>query len=375
MKKEKIHFAIGLLLFCLTASVYSQGDLPAEKIYDLVNNSVVVILAYDGAGNQYQGSGIVINKEGYVVTNYHVCKDANKYEVNHYKKEFKNIEIVRQDPEKDILILKVKDNPLPCIKMGSSEDLKPGQRVYAIGSPEGFENSISEGIVSGVRYDSSGNEVIQMTTPITDGSSGGAVVNSKGELVGMSMSGQHEGNIYFAVPVEDIMKLLDPNYVANKEKENKTEQEQVNYFSKGKDASILEKYEEAIFYFSKYLENNLNDNDAYFYRAYARMKLKEYKLAITDFTKAIGSGSENYEAYFFRGNAYYYLNDYTNALTDYSSAINLAPELAELYYNRGYSNLKLKNFPAALSDWKTAIELKPEYEKELDPKMKVIQNK
>ncbi len=375
MKKEKIHFAIGLLLFCLTANVYSQGDLPAEKIYDLVNNSVVVILAYDGAGNQYQGSGIVINKEGYIVTNYHVCKDANKYEVNHYKKEFKNIEIVRQDPNKDILILKVKDNPLPSIKIGSSDDLKPGQRVYAIGSPEGFENSISEGIVSGVRYDSSGNEVIQMTTPITDGSSGGAVVNSKGELVGMSMSGQHEGNIYFAVPVEDIMKLLDPNYVASREKENKTEQEQINYFSKGKDASKMEKYEDAIFYFSKYLENNLYDKDAYFYRAYARMKLKEYKLAIIDFTKAIGISSENYETYFFRGNAYYYLSDYSNALTDYTSAINLAPDLAELYYNRGYANLKLKNFPAALSDWKTAIELKPEYEKELSTKIKLIQDK
>jgi tetratricopeptide (TPR) repeat protein len=375
MKREKINFAIVILLFCLTAKVYSQGDLPAEKIYDLVNNSVVVVLAYDGAGNQYQGSGVVINKDGYVVTNYHVCKDANKFEVNHYKKEFKDVEIVRQDPDKDILILKVKDNPLSSIKTGSSEDLKPGQRVYAIGSPEGFENSISEGIVSGVRIDSNGNEVIQMTTPITDGSSGGAVVNSKGELVGMSMSGQHEGNIYFAVPVEDIMKLLDPNYVASMERENKTEQDQVNYFSEGKDANKQQKYEDAIFYFSKYLENNLYDKDAYFYRAYARIKLKEYKLAIIDFTKAIGSGTENYEAYFFRGNAYYYLSDYTNALTDYSSAINLSPELAELYYNRGYANLKLKNFPGALSDWKTAIELKPEYEIELSPKMKLIQNK
>lgn len=374
MKKHLKYSFIILLLSCLTSYTSSQNDLPAEKIYEVVNNSVVVVFAYDESGNQYQGSGIVINKEGYVVTNYHVCKDASRFEINHYKKEFKNIEIFKQDPDKDIIILKVKGNSLPPIKTGNSSALKPGQRLYAVGSPEGYENSISEGIVSGVRSDSNGNELIQMTTPITDGSSGGAVVNSKGELIGMSMSGQHEGNIYFAVPVEDIMKLLETNFISNNENDTKPEMETYNYLNEGKDANKKQKYEDAIFFFSKYLESNLNDNEAYFYRGYARLKLKEYKLAIADFTKAIGNGTENHETYFYRGNAYYYLSEYTNAVKDYSNAIVLAPRLAELYYNRGFANYKAKNFNWAIDDWKKAIELKPEYESELNSKIKSIQD-
>ncbi len=354
MKRNKKYIFILLLFTSITSIVYSQNELPAEKIYEIVNNSVVVVLAYDKLGNQYQGSGIVISNEGYIVTNYHVCKDADRFEINHYKKEFKNIEILKQDPDKDIIILKVKDITLPPIATGYSSLLKPGQRLYAIGSPEGYENSISEGIVSGVRNDPNGNALIQMTTPITDGSSGGAVVNSKGELIGMSISGQHEGSIYFAVPVEDIMKLLETNYVAGDETENKTEKETLNYFDEGKNASNKQNYEDAIFYFSKYLENNLNDNEAYFYRGYARLKLKEYKLAILDFSMTIGNGTDNYESFFYRGNAYYYLSDYTNSVKDYTSAILLAPEFAELYYNRGYANYKIKSFSSAIDDWNTA---------------------
>lgn len=363
-----------LLFICVTDNgLNAQNEISADKIFDQVNNSVVVILAYDGKGNLYQGSGIVINSSGYIVTNYHVCKDANKFEINHYSKVFNNIQILKQDKEKDIIILKVSDITLPPIKIGTSEELKPGQRVYAIGSPEGYENSISEGIVSGVRHDSNGNELVQMTAPITEGSSGGAVVNGNGELIGMSMSGQHEGNIYFAVPVEDILKLMDVNYIANKQPEEKKEKEPVNYFKEGKDASKDQKYEDAIFYFSKYLENNLSDIDAYFYRGYARLKLKEYKLAINDFTLAIGSGSDNYEKYFYRGNAYYMLGNYSSAVEDYSEAITLAPDVAELYYNRGYSNFKQKNFISCIIDWKKAVELFPEYDKELSAKIKILE--
>ena len=362
-----------LILSLLNTSVFAQKELSADKIFDKVNNSVVVVLAYDGKGNLYQGSGIVINNDGYVVTNYHVCKDANKFEIDHYKKAYKDVQIVNQDPDKDIAILKVTNFPYGSIKIGNSEDLKPGQRVYAIGSPEGYENSISEGIISGVRHDSNGNEVIQMTAPITEGSSGGAVVNSKGELVGMSMSGQHEGSIYFAVPVEDILELFDNKFTANTDNFSNSETETEDYFSEGKDANDKQNYEDAVFYFSKYLENNLNDKDAYYYRGYARLKLKELKLAIGDFTKAIGSGSENFEVYFYRANAYYLIGDFPSALPDYTKAVNLSPTLPELYYNRGYTNYKLKNYDAAVKDWEKSILLKPEYKNELEELIKSVQ--
>lgn len=369
---KKFRFLI-LILSLLNTSIFAQKELTADKIFDNVNNSVVVILAYDGKGNLYQGSGIVINNEGYVVTNYHVCKDANKFEINHYKKAYKDVQMIKQDPDKDIAVLKVSNFPFGSIKIGNSEELKPGQRVYAIGSPEGYENSISEGIISGVRHDSNGNEVIQMTAPITEGSSGGAVVNTKGELVGMSMSGQHEGSIYFAVPVEDILKLFDNKFTVNTDNFSNNETESVDYFNEGKDANEKQNYEDAVFYFSKFLESNPNDNEAFYNRGYARLKLKAYKLAIGDFTKSIGSGSENFEVYFYRANAYYLLGDFENALEDYTNAINLSPTLPELYYNRGYTNYKLKNSSAAVKDWEKSILLKPEYKNELEELIKSLQ--
>src|SRR4030095_16195592 len=144
--------------------IYSQDELSAEKIFEKVDNSVVVVMAYDKEGNIYQGSGVVIDKKGYIVTNQHVCKDANRIELKHYGKEIKNVEIYKSDEVKDIMVLKINDSFLTPISLGNSSSLKTGQRVYAVGSPEGYENSISEGIISGFRTDDNNAKLIQMTT-------------------------------------------------------------------------------------------------------------------------------------------------------------------------------------------------------------------
>jgi tetratricopeptide (TPR) repeat protein len=349
-----------LVLTLLIRINYSQTELPADQIYDNVNNSVVVVMAYDKKDNMYQGSGIVISSSGYIATNYHVCSDADKIEIKHFTQQIKNPEIVYKDESKDILILKVNENLFTPINIGTSANLKQGQRIYAIGSPEGYENSISEGIISGFRIENNAS-LIQMTAPITDGSSGGAVVNSKGELIGMSVSGQHDGNIYFAIPVEDILKLLSPfnNIAENNESDI--------YLQKGKDANKQKDYESAVLYFSKYLEKNLNDFDAYYSRGFANFKLKKYKSAIGDFTKALEFNGEKFETYFYRGNSYYALKDFSNAYNDYTEAINIAPQYPELYYNRGYSNFKMKKYESAAADWNKAVEYNEDYSVELKP--------
>ncbi|RPI13021.1 MAG: tetratricopeptide repeat protein [Ignavibacteriae bacterium] len=348
--------------------VYSQTDLPADQIFSMVNNSVVVVLAYDKKDNIYQGSGVVINSSGYIATNYHVCSDANKIEIKHFSQEVKSTEIIFKDENKDILILKVKENLFTPIVIGSSANLKTGQRVYAIGSPEGYENSISEGIISGFRNENN-NGLIQMTAPITDGSSGGAVVNSQGELIGLSVSGQHEGNIYFVIPVDDIIKLINPanDVTVNTETDN--------YLLKGNEAYKKSDYEDAVYYFSKYLEKNIEDHDVYFNRGYSNFKLKKYKPAINDFTKALEFNNENFETFFYRANCYYSIKDYANALVDYNLAINNSPQFAECFYNRGYTYFKLKKYRQAVEDWNKAIEFNPDYEKELTSVMDTAKKK
>lgn len=345
-------------------NIFAQDELPADKIFEKVDNSIVVILAYDGNGNVFQGSGVVIDGRGTVATNYHVCKDANRIEIKHYSKEFKNVEILQYDEIKDILLLKMNDNTLPPIVSGLGSNLKPGQRVYAVGSPEGYENSISEGIISGFRTDENNVKLIQMTTPITEGSSGGAVLNAKGELIGLSVSGQHEGNLYFALPVNDVYALLGGTPQVT-ETVDPTE-----YFKIGSEASENKNYTDAEVYFSKYLDKFSNDLSAYYKRGYARFKLKEYKMAISDFSRVL-ENSVTSESYFYRGNCYYSLKDYKNAYSDYTKALENEPDSYDILYNRGFASFRLKDYQSAVNDWQKAVELNPAYASELNPEIKI----
>lgn len=352
-------FVISFLFFG-NFIVLAQSDLPADKIFEAVNNSVVVVISYDKDTNENQGSGVVINNMGYIVTNYHVCDDAVKIEVKHYNTVLTGVDVIFKDADRDIMILKVSDEELKPIKIGTVKNVKPGQRVYAIGSPEGYENSISDGIVSGFRLDDNNMNLIQMTTPITDGSSGGAVVNARGELIGLSVSGQHDGNLYFAIPVDEIINDLNNNKV------NADINEPENFLAEGDKASKKDDYEDAIYYFSKYLEKN-HDADVFFRRGYANMKLKKYKQAISDFSSSIPVKSDMYELYFYRANCYYAIRDYKNSINDYSRAIDLAPQFAEFYYNRGYAYYKLKMLEDCMKDWQTAVEANQDYSAELNP--------
>lgn len=358
-------FFILVCVRTLTQQV-SSDELTPDKIYEKVDNSIVVVLAYDNLGNMFQGSGVVINNEGLIVTNHHVCKDANRIEIKHYNKEIKNVSVFKYDEVKDILFLKTDDRTLTPIPYGTSSSLKTGQRIYAVGSPEGYENSISEGIVSGFRTDENNVKLIQMTCPITDGSSGGAVLNSKGELIGLSVSGQHEGALYFAIPVNDIYAMIgiEPQYTEVSDP--------VKYYEIGTQANESKNYKDAEVYFSKYLEKFSGDANAYYNRGYARFKLKEYKKAISDFS-AVLEKSETSESFFYRGNCYYSLKDYKNALADYTKALEQEPDNYDIYYNRGYANFRLKNYSEAVSDWQKAVLLNPDYSSELDVKIKIAQ--
>ncbi len=184
---SQLNIYLFILLLAYSPNFFSQA-LTAEQIYKKVSNAVVVIYAYDDAGElSKQGSGVVINDKGYVVTNYHLLEDCERLEILHNEEIVPYVDIIGIDVEKDILILKIEDQKFPAIEIGNSKSLNIGQRVYAIGNPLGFENTISEGIVSGLRsYEEFGMNFIQITASISSGSSGGAVVNDKGELIGIS---------------------------------------------------------------------------------------------------------------------------------------------------------------------------------------------
>lgn len=383
-------FIISLIF---TFDSFPQTDFTPEQIFEMVDHSVVVIISYSKDGIEAQGSGVVINDSGYVVTNHHVVKDASSIVIKHYHNTITDVKYIAQDIAKDLYILKINDNTLTPIKVADNPLLKQGQRIYAIGSPEGYENSISEGIISGFRRDNNDIDLIQTTAPIADGSSGGALVNSKGELIGISVSGLHEGSIYFAIPTSHVITLLSntttsqitetfdnntENLYSVTQTNNQTQEDNrtdVDYYYEAINAYNAEDYEKAITLFSKYLEQNSEDNNAYFKRGYSFSKIKDYESAINDFSKTISNTSTALESYFHRANAFYSLGKYQEALSDYSDAINIISDYAVLYYNRGYTNYKLGNLKQASDDWEKALNLNPEYESELKSKLTKIKNK
>src|ERR1039458_1223501 len=169
-RKVSQTYLVGLsisLLFIYPPKSYSQS-LSAEEIYMKVSPAVVVIHAYDFNDKLAdQVSGVVLNDKGYLVTNYHILSGNKRIEILHGKEIIPYVDIIGIDVDKDILILKIKAKTFSSVKIGNSKSLNIGQRVYAIGSPMGLENSISEGIISGLRsYDELNRNFIQITASI-----------------------------------------------------------------------------------------------------------------------------------------------------------------------------------------------------------------
>jgi S1-C subfamily serine protease len=194
-----------LLALFIHASVFAQKQAlksPSEIAREQ-SKAVVIIEALDERGSVMgQGSGFIVTPQGAIVTNLHVVQGASSLRVKLPGGDvYKTSDLVDVDDAKDIAIVKVKGFKLPVVALGDSDKAETGEAVVAISSPEGLVNSISTGVISGVRrFDT--HRVFQISAPISQGSSGGALFNSSGEVIGvityLLKSGQ---NINFAVPI------------------------------------------------------------------------------------------------------------------------------------------------------------------------------
>jgi len=170
-----------------------------------------------GRGGISGGSGFIISADGYLLTNHHVVDGADDVTVRlKDRREFK-AKVVGSDAQSDVALLKIDGKDLPTVTIGSSDRLKPGQWVIAIGSPFGFEHSVTAGIVSAKGRSFSDDQryvpYIQTDVPINRGNSGGPLFNMAGEVVGInsqifSNTGGYMG-LSFAIPIEIATKVAD----------------------------------------------------------------------------------------------------------------------------------------------------------------------
>ena len=171
-----------------------------------------------GPGGFSIGTGFIISGDGYVLTNHHVVEGAENVNVKlSDRREFK-AKIVGSDPQSDVAVLKIAADDLPYLRTGDSKSLKPGQWVIAIGSPFGLDHSVTAGIVSAVgRANPYANQryvpFIQTDVAINRGNSGGPLLNTRGEVVGInsqifSNSGGYMG-VSFAIPMDVAMNVTN----------------------------------------------------------------------------------------------------------------------------------------------------------------------
>lgn len=196
------------------SAVRQQGQERREKSYEelaLLAASVVMIAVHDRKGDIVStGSGIMIGKGGYILTNNHVASGGMFYSVKIEDDDriYETREVIKYHSVLDLALIRIERqlNPIPVYR--GSQKLVRGQRVVAIGSPLGLFNSVSDGIVSGFRM-INGVNMIQFTAPTSHGSSGGAVLNMYGEVIGISTAGIDQGqNLNLAVGYEDIGNFI-----------------------------------------------------------------------------------------------------------------------------------------------------------------------
>lgn len=164
------------------------------------------------------GSGFIISKDGYVLTNHHVIDGASKITVHLDDRRSLEAKLIGSDPSSDVAVLRVKADNLPVLPIGDSQLVKPGQWVVAIGSPFGFDRSVTAGIVSALgrpSLDGSQRYVpfIQTDVAINRGNSGGPLLNTRGEVIGInsqifSNSGGYMG-VSFAIPIQTAINAFD----------------------------------------------------------------------------------------------------------------------------------------------------------------------
>jgi serine protease Do len=198
--------------------LYRTAKLSAttiEKNADHFGEAVVMVNSPGG-----QGSGFLINEDGYLVTNYHVIAREtaltvtvfHKADTGFEQKRYKNVKIIAINPFVDLALLKIEapDVKFKYVYLGDMKDLAAGQDCFAIGNPMGLTRTVSQGIISTTNRNDEGQLYIQTTTLINPGNSGGPLLSFTGEVIGVtSMGYRYLAGLNFAIPIDVVKRFLD----------------------------------------------------------------------------------------------------------------------------------------------------------------------
>lgn len=365
--KQLIKLGLLLITYAIFAfSVLAQDGLP--EIIKKIEPSIIVVLTYGQDGKLLgQGSGFFINENGAAITSRHVLEGAVRAEIKTMDGMLYPIaKVIAEDQDSDIIKIEViiPKNRIRFLEISPSFP-EVGERVVVIGSPLGLEQTVSDGIVSAVRRIPIFGRIIQISAPISPGSSGSPVINLKGEVIGVATFQMIEGqNLNFAIPGSRILEL-DSGTPQNFSEWGDLQTKQSlppakQYYTSGVSLMLTKKYAKAIAEFEQAVREEPKFAEAYFNIGYCHDELGEHQKAVNAFKKAIQLKPDFIEAYYNLGIAFDELKQFQESIVAYSKAAELKPDFFEAFFNLGVALGKVDRHQEAVNNFKEAIRISPD---------------
>ena len=354
-----------LLLFVFASAATAQDYLP--ELVRRIKPSAVAIETFDAKGATIsRGSGFFVASDK-VITNRHVIEKSNRVEIHLIDgKKIVAKGVLAIDGEGDLALLQV-DVPqnsvaaLPLVQTAPQE----GESVVVIGNPFGLEGSVSNGIVSAVREIPGYGKIIQITAPISPGSSGSPVVNMRGQVIGVATLQAAEGqSINFAVPSARIAQLkigeLQTFASLNSETLKNKRAAAQNLYSQGLGILSRDDYAKAVTYFEKAVEIDPNYAESWYQAGFCYGMLARHAEALKASRQAAKLRPDWAETYVNIGASSFALGQYKDAADAYRTAAKLDDGNGDVQYALGLSLGKLGRADEELLAYKRAVTIKPD---------------
>ena len=360
---------VWILLFLLIPHPIEASQDLLPELVRRIKPSAVAIETFDSKGEKLsRGSGFFVEADR-IVTNRHVLEGAYRAEVHSSSGAVFPVKgVLAVDAEGDIALLKI-DAPAPPVRALPLDKTSPqeGESVVVIGNPLGLEGSVTNGIVSAVRDIPTFGRIIQITAPISSGSSGSPVVNMQGQVIGIATLQITGGqSVNFAIPSERISQLQIAqtasslaDLVASTGRNKRAKA--VQFFRDGLSFLSKDDCEKALPYFEKATESDSNYAEAWAQTGFCNEKLGRHAEALEASKKAV-TLRPSAESYFNIGLASFYLKQYKDAENGYRQSIKLDPyNAADAHYALGLVYRDWGKPDEEIQAYKQAIRLRPDY--------------
>ena len=355
--KILLYFLILGLFFSLSSAQETAENTEKSAETDLISEKAKESTVRLVGGNfsiAGIGTGFFVDRDK-IVTNIHVVAVPGLYTAKliNSKTVWRIEEVTAFDIKNDLVVLKIADEGTP-LPLGNSDRVQIGESVYAVGFPANYK--VTEGAIHSIQNN---NKWFRMTVDVSAGNSGGPILNSEGEVIGVATAVYDSYS--YAIPSNTVKALLTETKTESMQQWHKRKViRAVQYYMIAQEKYSTKDYNQAITHLDKVIQLNPEDTFYFMSRGGVKDALGKHDDAIDDYNQAIKLDPENIHAYNARGSTKDHIGDYKGAKDDYSKSIKLDHNNGEAYKARGNINLKLKNYQAAFEDFTEAIRLDPQ---------------